>query len=1105
MWNAFGNGSGMHGGGGGYVPSQGWEFVPCSRAEKPERGRGKSRSPLRRISSPPTVFSQIFEPQSGAGGGGTPLEALRGQIWPGHEPQQQQQTQHTRLKKKFDDLKKRHGQDKEEWIREKEILLREVADIQGGENRRILLDLKSVLEEVQLEVKREEEKRSELQLQYTRDRCAWELEKAELKCRIVQLEAREGAGSNSGGLQSAEGPVSAASRSAAEPAGETATLRRDREEQRRLLADTHSAAMDLRCRLEHNERDWLRERAELLERFDTERREWESQLRDMQRKIEELYCEVRAKREGTRLQTGADIGTQDDDDIVLRLSLHSTSTGSSLLSDQSRSEPLSSSSQSEPPKHPPFPGFYRRSNISGGCGGSRNSQDSPCFQDNTSSEPNAGGHFAQSDRAEPEQVDELSRGDPWQPEPGVDSREAVDTAELEAVLQGAPQRNTDTSKGNVRNVHVGLQEMIELSYGSDKKKNITALNAALKEIARVSEELCSYQDEIRRKTGDKRSRSESLYLPEEREMLQDHVRTPLEQDESPCDLNQIYDDLRALERENWANLSPDNTWQVNSKASESSRTNSNEPDIERINEQQAPPIPPRTTSWNLSSPTHLEQELQIPESSMITGRKCHSPCVLVDRKCSSPSIVRKFEAMLQENEGKVLTDGMVALCTAPASSNCNVGCCHNRWSCDVSKFSSSKLSTHVPVQKSYSEVNILTAGKDLRSKCRPAVCNLRSIEGHQMPHIVNELSDDLLLPSLDIPPICPNLQGSKRNIMLEQKTVEFNRTLFQAEMGRGVEDRDSISLADTSSVGCLPVTTPQPQCAKVTSDIINVRPEVSLTSCTSDPTPQNPEVRLRRTGCQEVRAQKEVPSDISPQRSEVRLREPTRVTSQTPTHQSVVKHKAQSPNSPSRQTQHRVAAETLLSDHVLPANPQPAHNVIGSSPEKERPCGAATVGGSHQQPSAETRPTQMTQPGPQVQRTSGTSAQSDNPRPGPRMMSDHPWKPLTLAAYPRPEGSRSNYGAVERLLKSYESAAWAQQNQVVLSPNFSPRQDEKVIELSDMLDMDPLPLPPAARHTHYSHTSHSHTTYAQLSSHDALGVKETQLTVQEQEDYRWNK
>lgn len=79
-----------------------------------------------------------------------------------------------------------------------------------------------------------------------------------------------------------------ASRSAREQQGETSTLRREREEQRRLLEDTHSTAMDLRCRLEHNERDWLREKAELLERFDMERREWECQLKDMQRKIEEV-------------------------------------------------------------------------------------------------------------------------------------------------------------------------------------------------------------------------------------------------------------------------------------------------------------------------------------------------------------------------------------------------------------------------------------------------------------------------------------------------------------------------------------------------------------------------------------------------------------------------------------------------------------------------------------------------------------------------------------------------------------------------------------------------------------------------------------------------
>lgn len=73
------------------------------------------------------------------------------------------------------------------------------------------------------------------------------------------------------------------------------TIRREREEERRLLADTHTAAMDLRTRLEHSERDWMREKSELLERFDLERKEWESQLRDMQHKIEEVSLQMETK------------------------------------------------------------------------------------------------------------------------------------------------------------------------------------------------------------------------------------------------------------------------------------------------------------------------------------------------------------------------------------------------------------------------------------------------------------------------------------------------------------------------------------------------------------------------------------------------------------------------------------------------------------------------------------------------------------------------------------------------------------------------------------------------------------------------------------------
>lgn len=46
--------------------------------------------------------------------------------------------------------------------------------------------------------------------------------------------------------------------------------------------------MDLRKQLENTEKNWNKEKMELLERFDNERKEWECQWKLMQKKIEEV-------------------------------------------------------------------------------------------------------------------------------------------------------------------------------------------------------------------------------------------------------------------------------------------------------------------------------------------------------------------------------------------------------------------------------------------------------------------------------------------------------------------------------------------------------------------------------------------------------------------------------------------------------------------------------------------------------------------------------------------------------------------------------------------------------------------------------------------------
>uniref|UniRef100_A0A3P9LEJ9 Si:ch211-151o1.4 n=1 Tax=Oryzias latipes TaxID=8090 RepID=A0A3P9LEJ9_ORYLA len=602
--------------------------------------------------------------------------------------------------------------------------------------------------------------------------------------------------------------------------------------------------MDLRTRLEHSEKDWMKEKAELLERFDMERQEWESQLRDMQKKIED----VRINNDNLKLE----------------------------LQEQLR------------------------------CRG------------------------------------------PWQQDSGTGNKGAVDATERDAFCHGVPGCNgPHDSKSSAKGVDDGLHGNAAgggLIYHSDKKQNATALNAALNEIARVSEELCSYQEEIRKKSG---NRSNSC----------------LQEDEAPYDFSQIYNELRALEKEKWLTLSPENTWKSSRGLSKSQGTNIADLDSYRKMQtcsvvhpevdMEAPPVPPRSSSWNLTT-VDGDLELYIPESPQATLQKCHSPCVLIDRKCSSPSIVRKFEAMLQENEGKVFKDGVVVSCSVPGNSNCNVGCCHNRWSCDPSKFTRSNLSAYDSVQKSFSEINILSAGKSFHLDCSSSDTKL------QMLPAVRELPVDLLLTSLQMPPVHPDLHGSRRNIMLEKKTAEFNRTLFQAEMGHGADASDS---EDFSSP-------------------VNKKPEYLM--------------------------------------EEGRNEDPNQDKSQS----------------------------------IRAADP-------------------------HQQSPAKSKQKHRTQ----QRHLSRPPYQSDSIRLVPRMMSDHPWKPLTLAAYPRPEGSRSNYGAVERILKNYESAARAQHNESHQSemgpcPNFLFRQEE-IISEQDLQD------PPAVGQLQTSHTLQT-----QLSIHSTTGVRE---------------
>lgn len=254
---------------------------------------------------------------------------------------------------------------------------------------------------------REEKKWTDFLLQFLNDRCGWEIERSELKQYISKLEA------NSAKL--------CASKCTSDSQTD---VRKEKTEQRRLLENTHIAAMELKRQLENNERNWNVEKMELLERFDSERKEWECQWKMMQKKIEELYQEVRLRREKTL--------NGDDGDIEEKV------LPFSIPSQTEPTKPINSERQS-----------HQNNMVSIG------------------SEKNSKLSVNSCPRSNKENITETKISD----------------------------KKPEVRKSESENW---------LAQRMSKTENDT-LNDALKEIARVSEELCKYQEEIRTRSNCKRT------------------------------------------------------------------------------------------------------------------------------------------------------------------------------------------------------------------------------------------------------------------------------------------------------------------------------------------------------------------------------------------------------------------------------------------------------------------------------------------------------------------------------------------------------------------------------------------------------------------------
>uniref|UniRef100_G3NPZ7 Suppressor of glucose, autophagy associated 1 n=1 Tax=Gasterosteus aculeatus aculeatus TaxID=481459 RepID=G3NPZ7_GASAC len=144
-----------------------------------------------------------------------------------------------------------------------------------------LADLKVTLQDLSGELRQERQGSQELTQQFAKAKASWEVERTELKSLITQLETKSG---KAAALSVSDAP---------DPPDLKVALKREREEHQHLLADSYAAVMDLTKQLQIGERNWGREKMELLEMFSQERAQWEQRLGEataQQGKVDHIFC-----------------------------------------------------------------------------------------------------------------------------------------------------------------------------------------------------------------------------------------------------------------------------------------------------------------------------------------------------------------------------------------------------------------------------------------------------------------------------------------------------------------------------------------------------------------------------------------------------------------------------------------------------------------------------------------------------------------------------------------------------------------------------------------------------------------------------------------------
>lgn len=483
-------------------------------------------------------------------------------------------------------------------------------------------------------------------------------------------------------------------------------LREDRDEQKHPFTNTRTVAMDLHKQWENTETNWHREKMELLDQFDNERKEWESQWKIMQKKIEELCNEVKLRRKIN-------------------------------MSERAR-----------------IPDFDREKTI----------QDK--MVESFPNDPSSG----QCELMGVNNRDGLGKKDKMEQsllserQPMCKEQKATKKSKVEFIdaLASDNQKKGETWP--------------DLKASEESESCSGALHTALEELAKVSEELCSFQEEIQKRSHHRRMKSDS-FLQEVPNVINmphgDHMINSTQCIPST--------DFEKEKQKNRKNLSCTDVFQNNYKKKGGI-------DIIDLQRHETPPVPPpRSTSRNFpssySEQAHESLKESLDHNIWVTQGQS-------ERNCTPRFLWRQDEMpTLRLNEGKTLKDGIMFSPSAPKTKINNTASCSENaelrtWSCDIGIGIKNRSSTPW-FQK--------TCSSPSKPKDEKAIPD-HPVKSHPDPHRRNDSSSSVTQSSGPLRNFSCGFEKTTRNEKLAAKTDEFNRTVFRTDRNcRAVQQNQSYS------------------------------------------------------------------------------------------------------------------------------------------------------------------------------------------------------------------------------------------------------------------------------------------------------------------------